>query len=149
MDQRFRYFQYRILHRIIGVNKLLFDMGISTTNKCDLCSVSIETISHLFWECPITRKFVFQVQNSLLNNVIVITRQMFLFGSSDITARDYNFVFLYAKYFIFSAKNKASELNLSSFCKMLHQVKNTEEHMSVNSKNYLSFTAKWRLIHWF
>ena len=29
LNQRLRYFQFRILHRNIGVNKLLFNMGIS------------------------------------------------------------------------------------------------------------------------
>ena len=147
LNQRLRYFQFRILHRNIGVNKLLFNMGISSTNICSLCSISIETISHLFWECPVTKKFILQIQNSMLSNEIVITREMFLFGSNDNIAKDYNFLFLYAKYFIFSAKNKASDLSLSSFCKLLHQI-NTEEHMSANAKKYISFTTKWRLIQW-
>ena len=79
-------------------------------------------------------------------NEVSITKEIFLFGSSDKIVKDYNFLFLYAKYFIFSAKNKVSELSLSSFCKMLHQIKNTEEHMSDNAKKFISFTTKWNLI---
>ena len=67
LNQRLRYFQFRILHRNTGVNKLLFDMGISSTNICSLCSISIETISHLFWECPVTKKIILQIQNSMLS----------------------------------------------------------------------------------
>ena len=105
LNQRLRYFQFRILHRIIGVNKLLFDMGIASNNKCSLCSESIETISHLFWECNITKKFILQIQNSMLNDKIRITKQLFLFGSNDVTLKEYNYIFLYAKYFIFTVRD--------------------------------------------
>ena len=119
-NQRLRYLQFRILHRIIGVNKLLFDMGISTNNRCSLCSDSIETISHLFWECNITRKFILQIQNSKLNDKIRITKQLFLFGSNDVTLKDYNYIFLYAKYFfnIFTIKDKTSILCIPSFSRV-------------------------------
>ena len=48
LNQRLRYFQFRISHRIIGVNKLLFAMGLSQTDSCSLCSGARETISHIF-----------------------------------------------------------------------------------------------------
>ena len=66
LNQRLRHFQFRILHRILGVNKLLSDMGIPTNYRCSLCSDSIETISHLFWECNITKEFILQIQNVIL-----------------------------------------------------------------------------------
>ena len=101
LNQRLQYFQFRILHRIIGVNKLLFVMGIATNNRCSLCSDSIETISHLFWECNITKKFILQIQNSMLNDKIRMTKQLFLFGSNDVTLKEYNYIFLYAKYVLY------------------------------------------------
>ena len=81
--QRLRYFQYKILHRIIGVNKLLKDTGISSTNNCSLCTSGIETILHLFWECPVTQNFIAKLQTTALDNKIKLTRNMFLFGSME------------------------------------------------------------------
>ena len=99
----------------------------------------IETISHLFWECNITKKFILQIQNSMLNDKIRITKQLFLFGSNDVTLKDYNYMFLYAKYFIFTIKDKTSILCLPSFCIMMQQIKNTENIiMSTKDKNYVS-----------
>ena len=42
----------------------------------------------------------------MLNDKIRITKQLFVFGSNDVTLQDYNYIFLYAKYFIFTVKEK-------------------------------------------
>ena len=146
LNQRLRYFQFRILHRILGVNKLLSDMGISDNNICSLCSKSVETISHLFWECNVTKEFILQLQTAVLTGNISITKQLFLFGSNDVILKDYNFIFLYAKYFIFMAKDKTASLYLPSFCKMMQQIKNTEQYMSTTRKNYELYMNKWKLL---
>ena len=64
----------------------------------------------------------------MLNDKIRITKQLFLFGSNDVTLKDYNYIFLYAKYFIFTIKDKTSILCLPSFCRMMQEIKSAEEH---------------------
>ena len=49
-DTVLRSFQYKILHRILPTNNYLF----INSNLCDFWSISIETIEHIFWECPNT-----------------------------------------------------------------------------------------------
>ena len=82
----------------------------------------------------------------MLNEKIRITKQLFLFGSNEVNLKDYNFIFLYAKYFIYTAKIKTSTLYLPSFCRMMQQVKNTEEYMSIKDKNHESHMKKWKLV---
>ena len=108
LNQRLRYFQYRISHRIIGVNKLLFAMGISQTDRCSLCSGAKETISHIFWDCPTTQRFILEIQNALLNNSFTITKTIFLFGSNEEKIKDFNHVFIHAKHYIFLPKTKVN-----------------------------------------
>ena len=48
------WFQYCVLHRILGVKELLVKMKISECNRCRLCDQSAESIIHLFSECTIS-----------------------------------------------------------------------------------------------
>ena len=54
-DIRLRWFQYRIVHRILGTNSLLYKMGISESNLCTFCTRDVETnyMYHLFYGCDI------------------------------------------------------------------------------------------------
>ena len=118
-------------------------MGLSQTDICSLCSGAKETISHLFWDCPITNKFIFEIQNSLFHNSFTITKLIFLFGSNDEKVKYFNHVFIYAKYFIFSTKEKCKILSLSSFRAMLKQIKCIEGNMSAKAKKQINFSRKW------
>ena len=40
--------QYRVLHRILGVQQLLYKIKLSNTENCQLCNEHSETILHLF-----------------------------------------------------------------------------------------------------
>ena len=52
-----RWFQYRILHRILATNTFLQKIGITNDNKCSLCHAEPETLVHLFWSCPGVSQF--------------------------------------------------------------------------------------------
>ena len=66
LSTKLRYFQFKILHNTLGVNKLLKKIGLSDSDLCTFCSVATETISHLFWECPFTRRFLGEFQRNVL-----------------------------------------------------------------------------------
>ena len=51
LDNDYVWFQYRILHRILGVQDNLFKIKISDTDICRLCGEQKETTIHLFSEC--------------------------------------------------------------------------------------------------
>ena len=57
------WFQYKIIHNILGVNKLLNKIGINENDRCRLCNTETETSIHLFFECQITQKFWNEVIN--------------------------------------------------------------------------------------
>ena len=68
-----RSFQFKILHRILPTNKHLFTCKLKNSNLCDFCSSSIETIEHIFWECPITQDMGSQLVTFFNNRCILIT----------------------------------------------------------------------------
>ena len=60
-DNTFIWFQYHVLHRILGVQQLLYKIKLSNTENCRLCNEHSETILHLFLDC--------QESNNLWENV--------------------------------------------------------------------------------
>ena len=48
-------FQYKILHRILGTNKKLFQYKIIDSPLCSYCGIEEETIQHLFCECDLAK----------------------------------------------------------------------------------------------
>ena len=61
-DVQLRWFQYRIVHRIIATNTYLCKIGIVESELCTFCRCNAETICHLFWEC----EYVSEIWDNLL-----------------------------------------------------------------------------------
>ena len=51
-DNTIVWFQYKIIHRILGTNKYLNLISKSESSSCRLCNNSEESLIHLFVECP-------------------------------------------------------------------------------------------------
>ena len=85
-------------------------------------------------------RFISEIENSLFSNSFTITKNIFLFGSVDNNMRNFNHVFIYPKYFIFSTKC------LPSFRAMLQQVKYVEENMTEKAKKQINFYHKWSFL---
>ena len=67
-DPYFKWFQYRIMHRILGTHIILHKMGVADSNKCLLCrSTSEETLLHLFFSCPKANQLWHQLENRIFN----------------------------------------------------------------------------------
>ena len=45
------WFQYRIIHRILGTNTFLYKIKVKDCNLCTFCKEEPETIEHLLWGC--------------------------------------------------------------------------------------------------
>ncbi len=50
-NTKLQWFQYRIEHRILGTNELLFKMNLRQNSNCSFCEEEPETTEHLFWTC--------------------------------------------------------------------------------------------------
>ena len=116
-----RELQFKLIHGILSVNKLLYKMHISNNCKCEFCYFYDQTIEHIYYDCFVIKNFWFQV-NTLLKTQNLLT--------NDLTKRDIllgfelnenepdlliNQIVLFGKRFIFSCKQNVSRLNLNNF----------------------------------
>ena len=74
---------------------------------------------------------------------IPIDRISFLFGSAKLT-RYYNFVILYAKYFIYSVKMKEGRLDKNIFKHSLEQISRIENYIAIRKNAFMLFLDRWR-----
>ena len=69
--------QYKIWTRIVATNRLLYQMGITETSKCERCRESVDTIVHKFWACPAVKLFWTEVKLFLQNIGVIQNISMF------------------------------------------------------------------------
>ena len=111
IDTQLRWFQSRILHRILPTRKYLHTCRIIDSPTCLFCKNHEETLCHLFWECSFAQTFWKDLETLLKRECYNCVRFSFrldlvMFGTSDnvITDRAIDFLILYAKFYIYKCR---------------------------------------------
>lgn len=55
-ETRLQSFQFRLAHRLITCNRLLFRYKIKQADTCAFCE-GVDTLEHFFYQCPVSRRF--------------------------------------------------------------------------------------------
>ena len=109
--------QYRILHRILGVNYYLYKTKISDTENCRICKNFKETLVHLFSECPKVYNLwqnVYAWINQKLNLNLNFNATILTLGYpiSDKSFWPLNFILIITRYYIFKCASKEKDFNI-------------------------------------
>ena len=119
-DIKLRNFQYRYILRIVPTNQFLTKCNIVGSALCEFCSMEIETVSHLFWECAHVQQFWTSVADLLrvCDSNIDITLNTIPFGICNskpkCDAIVINFIFVW-KHIIFLKTNKIKKCQTYMF----------------------------------
>ena len=148
-DVRLQNFQYKCLMRIIPTNKYLLKCKIKETALCEFCSMEIETINHLFWECNHVQHFWTNLAMFLLRHNITINFSL-KYVTFCITERTNcietqvkNFIILLGKYFIFKNKYQGTQPTLEHFKLYLSQRIKVEKYIYFTNDRIAQFDRKW------
>ena len=87
-DTRLRWFQMRLLHRILPTGRYLFLRKIIDSPLCSFCKQKEETIFQLFWRCTVIQSFWSNLQTLIKETCINCTHfelseALVLFGVTD------------------------------------------------------------------
>ena len=107
-EVRLREFQYKLIHRIIGVKDHLFKMRIVNENSCSFCKKNAETIEHLFVECDYSQDFWKQFTTYLKEKIqkqIILTKLDILFGVSKGDSMINHMIILGKKHMFYRKRN--------------------------------------------
>ena len=108
---KLKWFQIRLVHRIIAINVVLMHMGIENDITCSFCRQDRDSINHIFWSCTYVRSFLEQFQivlNAGRSNATSVTlnENIVLFGHDIHFKSDniFDLIILQAKFFIYKSK---------------------------------------------
>ena len=145
-----KWFQFRILHRILATNTFLHKIGLKDSNLCAFCNIEPETLSHLFYCCPFVNSFWNNLSQWLTDscenmNILNLTKAEVLLGiinknRGDLTV---NFILLCAKQFIYKCKNSMTVPRIENFKPWLHSIYKVEKYIAYKDCKWVKFNKRW------
>lgn len=144
-----RWFQYRIIHRLLVTNVKRNKYDRSVSDKCQFCQHAKETPMHLLVECRTTQKFwfawqkwikyFFKIQVELDPFVIIFNQYSGQFRPL------INTMILIAKQHIYASKCMNVPLRFNTFAQRLAQICNIEKTVALRNGKIDKHDKKWRL----
>jgi len=141
-----QWFQYRILHRILGTNSLLFKMNIIGSNLCTFCKMSSETIEHLFHDCQLVLDFWKMLSQWISNKIdinIPIDKRSILFGIPKKHAKVINWLIINIKQYIYNMKMQETRLNIYALQNILQSKMYSEKYILLKNCRYKEYKSIW------
>lgn len=150
-DTSIRWFQFRVVHRILVTNKSLKRMKIKADDKCTFCNALPESIEHLLYECIHVSSF----WNKLLNwikskckhcdRLTSFNLQLIIFGTSKDFESDavFDLILLMAKKYIYYCRCLNKPLNFVSFQKQVAKRYAIEKYMYSTKCQWQKCISKW------
>ena len=150
IDTQLRWFQLRILHRILPTRRYLHICKIIDSPICLLCKNHDETLCHLFWECTIVQTFWKDLETLLRLKCYNCSRFSFkldlvIFGTSEgvITDTVIDFIILYAKFHIYKCRFNDNTPNLLSFIRELKTRIEIDKLTATRRNKHDQFQLMW------
>jgi hypothetical protein len=154
-DVQLRWFQARLLNRLIPTQRYLYLRKLIDSPTCNFCQHEEQTLAHLFYDCNV----IFSFWNDFLNTLkekcshchnLRFVKELIIFGMTRNTKTDstFDFIILFAKFFIYKCKLQQVQPTLYDFLPVLYNryklelyiaaVNGTANKCKLNWKMYLS-----------
>jgi len=145
-DTNLRYFQYRILHRILTTNRYLKIIGLKNSDLCTFCNEEAETILHLMATC----KYVKNIWQSICNWFVKCGYlQLNHLNESDIILGSQymdgiiNQIIIIAKFVIYRSKIKNKTPTFAMIKAYLRYIMDIEKYIAYTNQQQDAFLGKW------
>ena len=144
---KYRSFQFRLLHRGLLTNVILYKWNIVESPMCTYCQKEPETILHLFTGCSIIKGMWLEIKYFMNENYAVKMSSLeplsIIFNkvSANMLA---NFVCLLFKQYIYRQRCLQKDLSLHEFKSMVHKTENLEKYIAIKRNKINKHNNKWR-----
>ena len=148
MDVGLRWFQYKIVHRILFTNELLFKLNLVHDRNCSFCNLHHETLVHFFCECHISLRIWDELRKWILRktfNRINFSKENILFGFQGSQNKALNCIVFIAKKTLYSNKFQNRVPYFLQFRSAITNYYRNEEYIAILRGNHMynSFRKKW------
>ena len=149
MDTKLRWFQYRILNRILTTNSFMCKIGQRIDDICTFCKKEAETIEHLFVECKVVKNIWSKLQNWIrieLGIPVVLSKTHILFGIDLKKCNSaINLIILLTKFYIYRIRCQGSTLSFLSLQREIESYYKLEKYILLKTFNLSNFKSKWQV----
>ena len=145
--QKYRSFQYRLLHRAVITNVHLCKWRRISNNLCSLCNVAKESYSHLFYECTHIRYLWQKVEEFLLEyneSQIELNVQNIIFNRIAKPKNNVkNFICLLLKQYVYQCRCKGEPIIFNHFKQHVRKTQNIERYHAIAKNSLIKHNRKW------
>lgn len=143
-DTKLRWFQYRVIHRILPTNPFLFKIKVVDSIKCSFCNFEDETYLHLFYEC----RYICKLLDELRGKTYFYFKVNFppvtiLLG---LPGRQNDIFYLLAllfKQYIYFCRMKKTNFSIDALKAKITFYYRIEKYMYKSSNRYTTFLSRW------
>ena len=148
LDNTTIWFQYKILYNILPTRNYLYNLKIVDSDLCGLCGLRIETIIHLFTECPIVNVLWDNMRQWVSNKThiyIKISKIEKLFGYLIQNQHFWqiNFILLITRKYIFRCSQKKTKPDMDMLKKEIKNAYDDQVYLSRVNFSESIFDKKW------
>ena len=151
-DVQLRWFQYRLIHRILPTQRYLYLRKLSNDPICNLCNESEQDICHLFFDCPIVLEFWSKLEDLLKDKClhcrnIRISQRLVMFGYLENFVSDtvFDYIILIGKFFLYKCKLNDQIPTIEHFILTLKGRYKIERYVATIREKKEVFNKNWLL----
>eukprot|EP00745_Piridium_sociabile_P001170 TRINITY_DN10718_c0_g1_i6.p1 TRINITY_DN10718_c0_g1~~TRINITY_DN10718_c0_g1_i6.p1 ORF type:complete len:186 (+),score=5.76 TRINITY_DN10718_c0_g1_i6:129-686(+) len=145
-----KWFQLRVIHRCLGTNVILKEIGVLNSDLCSFCNTTKDSIRHMFWQCAIIQRFwqeLTDTMNEKCQNAynLHITEPLAILGLDKNIQIDstFYFIMLLAKQYVYKCKLARNIPVLQAFFVTLKYRYIIEEYIARKFVIHNDFTTRW------
>jgi len=149
-DVQLRWFQTRLLHRVLPTQRYLFLCKIKDSPLCNFCEKDEQSIVHLFFDCDLVSKFwndLLVLLKEKCNHChdIYFDQELILFGLKLNVHTDavLDLIILMAKFYIYKCKLQDTQPILNTFTLLLQNRYNIERYIAAVNDKTSQFDTTW------
>ena len=150
-DPFYKWFQYRIIHRILGTQELLCKMGLSDSPTCLLCGENVETLLHMYVLCKKSKILWSKLENHIKEKTVFEVKfspEDILLGynHSNPNSVALNTVIIVTKSYIYATSRKRQELNMHDMFIVLQKTYDEQKLVASLEMQNEKFEKSWHQI---
>lgn len=141
-------FQFRFLHQKIFTNQILYKWKLVESERCFYCRDHYETMSHLFFDCAVVKRFwtrVWTWYKVMTDTEIIFTNKYLLLNMYTDRISILDVIVLIAKQYIFQCKCLQKELNFYNFKDQVLLHCKIEHRNTLMKGKHKPFQKRWSL----
>ena len=135
-ETKLRWFQFKIVYRILVTNSILLKMNIVQSDRCNFCLLEKDSVIHYLWECTHVKQFWNDFLNLMKTKCshcerLRLNASMILFGQGENTKTDVCFdeILLNAKFYIYKCRLNKIRPSIHHFNNDLKRTYKIDKHI--------------------